>query len=111
MAMLDKVKAACRITSTAYDDELTDLIAAAKLDLTISGVVHDDLDLDTDADADGEEGADPLIRRAIITYCRANLGSPDDYDRLKAAYDAQKGLLSMATGYTDWDTEEEDDDE
>ena len=29
MAMLDKVKVACRVTSSAFDDELTDLIAAA----------------------------------------------------------------------------------
>ena len=104
MALLDKVKAACRITSTAYDDELTDLINAAKYDLGIGGVEHDALDTDADeAEDDDDEEFDPLIRRAIITYCRANLGSPDDYDRLKASYDEQKGQLTFATGYTDWD--------
>ena len=37
-----------------------------------------------------------------ITYCKANFGSPDAYDKLKAAYDEQKAQLSMHTGHTDW---------
>ena len=89
MAMLDKVKLALRISTDAFDSEITDLIAAAKLDLGIAGVSQTD---ETDA----------LISRAIVTYCRVNFGQPDDYDKLKASYDEQKSQLSMATGYTDW---------
>ena len=48
------------------------------------------------------EETDPLIIRAVTTYCRANFGSPDEYDRLKGAYDEQKAQLQIATGYTDW---------
>lgn len=87
--MLDKVKLALRITTQAFDSEIADLIAAALADLGIAGVIAND-------------EADPLIIRAVTTYCRVNFGQPDDYDQLKTAYDEQKAQLSMATGYTDW---------
>lgn len=88
--MLEKVKLALRITTTAYNDELNDLIAAAQLDLGIAGVVI-------------PEELDAIVSRAIVTYCKIHFGSPDDFDRLKASYDEQKAQLSMATGYTDWE--------
>lgn len=87
--MLEKVKLALRITTNAFDSELTDLINAAYLDLGIAGVINTEIET-------------PLIIRAVITYCRCNFGQPDEYDRLKASYDEQKAQLSMATGYTDW---------
>lgn len=87
--MLDQVKMALRIKTTAYDSELTYLIAAAKLDLGIAGVVLPD-------------ELDEIVTRAIITYCKLSFGIPEDYDRLKASYDEQKAQLSTATGYTDW---------
>lgn len=87
--MLDKVKLALRVTSTAFDSEIADLIAAALADLGIAGVTPTPED-------------DPLIIRAVTTYCRLHFGQPEDYDRLKAAYDEQKAQLQMATGYTDW---------
>ena len=83
------VKTALRIKTTAYDSELTYLIAAAKRDLGIAGVV-----------LPGE--LDELVTRAIITYCKLSFGIPEDYDRLKVSYDEQKAQLSTATGYTDW---------
>lgn len=89
MALLDKTKLALRITTTAFDSEIADLISAAQLDLGIAGVVLPDT-LDT------------LCERAIITYCKVNFGEPDEYDRLKASYDEQKAQLKMATGYTNW---------
>lgn len=90
--MLNKVKMALRITTTAYDDELMDLIEAAQLDLGIAGVVV-------------PNQVDALVSRAIITYCKMSFGLPEDYDKLKASYDEQKAQLSNATGYTDWGTE------
>lgn len=87
--MLDKVKLALRITTDAFDAEIDDLIVAAMGDLRISGVTQDDQ-------------TDPLIIRAVVTYCRANFGSPDEYDRLKSSYDEQKAQLKTATGYTEW---------
>lgn len=90
--MLDKVKMALRITTDAYDDELTDLISAAALDLGVAGVVPG-------------ESQDELVARAIITYCKMSFGLPEDYDKLKASYDEQKAQMSNATGYTDWSVE------
>lgn len=92
--MLEKVKLALRITTTAFDSEIGDLIFAALADLGIAGVAIDE--------KSDEAESDPLIVRAVVTYCKANFGDPDEYDRLKAAYDEQKAQLQMATGYTDW---------
>lgn len=89
MVLLDKVKMALRITTAAFDDELLDLISAAKTDLGIAGVT-----LPAELDA--------ICNRAVVTYCKIHFGEPDDYDRLKASYDEQKAQLSMATGYTTW---------
>ena len=87
--MLEKVKLALRIVTDAYDSELTSLIDAAKLDLGIAGVT-----LPSELDA--------ICELAIITFCKCNFGKPEDYHRLKAAYDEQKAQLSMSTGYTAW---------
>ena len=89
MATLDKVKMGLRITTTAYDEELTDLITAAQLDLGIAGV-------------EVPSTLDEIVTRAIITYCKMSFGLPEDYDRLKKSYDEQKAQLVTATGYTDW---------
>lgn len=97
MALLDKVKVACRVTSTAFDDELTDLISAGLADMGIT---------DIRADVLTETNPEPLIQRAIITYCKLNFGfvqlAEDQYDRLKASYDEQKAQLLMSSDYTDW---------
>lgn len=94
--MLEAVKLALRITTTAFDDELNQLIEAAKTDLGIAGVT---VPVTTESDLD------QIIQRAIITYCKLNFGELDRvemYDRLKSSYDEQKAQLSMATGYTVW---------
>lgn len=91
MTMLEQIKMALRITTNAYDAELNNLIAAAVIDLGIAGV-----------NEERESVNNPIIIRAVSTYCKMNFGTVDDYDRLKASYDEQKAQLSMATGYTDW---------
>ena len=95
MALLDKVKAACRVASNAYDEELTDLIESGLADMGITDIKSAVL---TDTDPD------PLIRKAVITYCRMNFGYQDElaYERLKASYDEQKSQLLMSGSYTDW---------
>lgn len=95
--MLEKVKLSLRITSSRYDSELNDLIAAALLDMGLAGV-------------ETLETSDSLIIRAVTTYCKMNFGAPADYDRLKASYDEQKAQLGMATGYTSWSDDDDDED-
>lgn len=87
--MLEAVKLALRITTDAFNSELNDLIAAALGDLGVAGVIEQSTD-------------NVLIRRAVITYVKMHFGEPDEYERLKASYDEQKGQLQTATGYTDW---------
>lgn len=88
--MLEQVKAALRITTTAFDSDLNQLIDAALADLGIAGVLF------------GMD--DPLITRAVCTYCAMNRISidPSQRDWLKRSYDEQKAQLQTATGYTNW---------
>lgn len=86
--MLEKIKLALRLTTDAFDAELTDLINAAALDLGLVGIALPE-----------PLANDALIGTAIVTYVRCHFGSPSDYDRLKASYDEQKAQLQTATGY------------
>ena len=89
MATLDKVKMALRISTTALDNELADLIKAAEQDLGVAGVVLPDT-------------LNEICTTAIITYCKMRFGMPDDVEWLKKSYDEQKAQLVTATGYTNW---------
>lgn len=87
--MIDEVKLAMGITTNAYDAELQSLIDAATLDMGIAGVEIPDT-------------VDAIVKRGIITYCRMMFHSPADFENLRWAYEAIKGQLAIATGYTDW---------
>lgn len=97
--MLAKVKLAKRISTTVFDSELLDLIAAAIADIKHAGVRFAADEVRTDGEVTDYDVTDPLVSRAIVTYCVMNFGSPDDYDRLKASYDEQKGQLRESTAY------------
>ena len=60
--MLESVKLALRVSTSAFDAELNDMIDAAKADLRLCGVLK-------------VEETDPLIKRAVILYCKSNFGS------------------------------------
>lgn len=87
-SMLSATKLALRITTTAFDSEITDLLNAAIMDLGVAGVEIGD--------------GDALVKTACITYVRVHFGTPDDFERLKKSYDEQKAQLSMNTGHTIW---------
>lgn len=97
--MLAKVKLAKRISTTVFDSELLDLIAAAIADIKHAGVQFEYSEVRTDGAVTDYTVFDPLISRAIVTYCVMNFGSPEDYDRLKASYDEQKGQLRESFAY------------
>ncbi len=96
MALLDDVKLACRVASNSYDTEITDLINAGLADMGITDIKA--------ALLVSSEEVLPLIKRAVITYCKMNFGylSEDAYKRLKESYDEQKAQLLMSSTYTDW---------
>lgn len=91
--MLDKVKLALQISSDVFDSELNSLIDSAKIDLELN-----DVELPTTLDA--------ITERAIISYCSYQFelvhGNLNRADAMKKAYDEQKSMLGMSTGYTTW---------
>ena len=86
--LLQMCKTSMRITTDAYDNEITEYIEAALLDLGMAGVAY--------------SSVDNLVAKAVMTYVRFSFGAPDNYDQLKASYDEQKAQLMNATGYTVW---------
>ncbi len=88
--MIDVVKKAVRISHNALDDELEDLIDASRYDLNLSGVSHLKANDDTD----------PLIKRAIITYVKANfISDAKEAERFLASYNMLKNHLTLAGDY------------
>ena len=87
--LLASAKLAARITTDAFNSQISDLLDAAALDLGVAGVVV-------------PSSLDALVRQAEITYFLLHFGQPDEYDRLKRSYDEQKAQLATCTGYTDW---------
>lgn len=87
MALLNDVKQALRITTNSLDTEITDIIASAKLDLSISGVK---VIVETDS----------LIKRAIIIYVKANFGlENNDSEKYQKSYDLLKEHLALCGDY------------
>ena len=89
--MVEDVKRELRITNTAYDLEVLDLIEAAKLDLKIPQI--NELKILEN---------DPLIQRAIILYCKANFGLDNkDSEKYQKSYDNLVEKLSLSLFYKD----------
>ncbi len=93
--MFEKIKQRVRIKTSALDTEIEDLIDEAKADLALSGVLEEKI-----------VDADPLILRAVSTYCRAYYeGDNVKAERLQASYKSLKAHLSMSVDYTVVDEE------
>lgn len=91
MAIIDDVKVALRVApaTVEFNGEIQGLIDAAEADLQLAGVIPEKVDV-----------ADPLIKRAIVVYCKANFGYDNpDADRLQRAYDLLKMHLTLAEDY------------
>ena len=85
---LNSVKTALRIKSTAYDSEIIDLINACKGDLVLAGIASSHFDPD-----------DALIKRAVITYCKANFGFNEESEKYMNAYLMIKMHLTLSADY------------
>lgn len=107
--MLKEAKQECRVEpeETAYDMEIAGLIEAAALYMStrgiiLKGVVRIEI---------GEDGAaidkttvtDPMIKRAILTYCKANFGNHPNREQLMKSWESQVITLKGTTGYTNWE--------
>jgi hypothetical protein len=79
--LLDDVRLALRLTTDAFDGEVSDLVAAALADLERAGVSAEVL-----ADGDGP-GLDPLVKLAVVTYAKASWGLDNpDSERYRRSY-------------------------
>lgn len=90
--MLEDIKRTLRISNTAMDVEVFDLIEAAKSDMKILNI---NIDKVTDA---GE--TDPLIKRAITLYCKGHFGYDNpDAEKFINSYEKLRDHLSLSTDY------------
>ena len=91
MPILNDIKTALRISNTAYDTEITDLISAARSDLMLAGILPSKANNDTD----------PLSKRAITVYVKAHFGwNNPDAEKLQQSYDMLKAHLALSQEYT-----------
>lgn len=64
--LFNRVKRSLRVSAAAFDDEIKDLISAAKREMERAGIVVDE--------------SNDLTRQAIIQYCKSRFG----YDNKEA---------------------------
>jgi len=87
---LAAMRAYLRITHNSLDGEITDLIAAARDDLVLGGVLR--------SRAENED--DALVKRAVGLYVKAEFGlDNEDADRYREAYRELKTRLLLADQY------------
>lgn len=90
--MLNDIKLALRVSGDHLDSEIIDLIESARQDLILAGILrhlaYDDYD--------------PLIKRAIVFYCKAYFGWDNgEFERLESAYNGVKTKLFLSAKYTE----------
>lgn len=87
---LGSIRQYLRIASSDFDGEIGDLINAARGDLILGGVLPDK----------AKDETDPLIKRAVATYVKAEFGLDNpDADRLRESYRHLKIGLALASDY------------
>jgi hypothetical protein len=90
--VIDDVKMALRITSNAFNGEITNIIDAAKAELKLTGVLLSKIDnIETDS----------LLKRAVILYSKSHFGLDNpDSEKYQKAYDSLKTHLVLSQEYT-----------
>ena len=94
--MLDIVKLALRITTTAFDTEIQRLINECLEEMQGLGVVID-LDAETGAPTSDQ------VQGAVVAYCKWQFGSNDEADRWREIFDRKLAQLKTMTGFTTWE--------
>lgn len=85
-----KAKLTLRLTTTAFDDEIDDLINACVKEMTDRKAMQPNQILDV------------RVIRAIMTFVRAYFGEPENPERLIASYREQCSELMQTSTYTEW---------
>jgi len=92
MALLDDIRSYLRIDSsdTSFDVEIQDLMGAVQTELIDVGVDPTLVGIATD----------PLIKKAITTYCKANFGyDTDNAEAFANSYEKLKIYLMNSSTY------------
>lgn len=96
--LLEAARLALRISSDVFDGEIMDLISAARAELAEIGVCP----------SKAVSNTDPLIKRAIMLYLKAEFGLDNpDAPRYRESFDLLKRHLALASDYIE-EPEEED---
>lgn len=90
--LLNGVRRSLRISREGiFDDEITDLIRAAQSDLELGGIIPEKI----------YDPSDALIKRAIVTYVKAEFGLDNpDSEKYRAAYQMLRTHLMLSSEYT-----------
>lgn len=89
--MLDDVRRELRVTSSAFDAEIENLIAAAKMDMILSGVSES---------AVNAPYPQALVRHAVILYCKARFGLDNpDSEKYMASFRSIEADLALSAEY------------
>jgi hypothetical protein len=99
--LIDELKIALRIRNNnfAFDSEIEGLIEGARHELMLSGISSEKVQSDVEASA-LDVDLDPLIKRAITVYVKANFGwdNPDS-EKLSNSFQMLKNHLSTSGDY------------
>lgn len=88
--IIKDVRTALRIKSTSFDGEIKDCINACLKDLSLIGVSSSKL----------KQLSDPLIKKAIYNYSKAEFGQENgDSEKYRAAYESLRLKLSISDEY------------
>ena len=89
----EDVKQALRVTGSDFDQEIADIILAAKSKLYLSGVALEAVEA---------EPVDPLVKRAIIVYAKSEFGMDNpDSEKYMASFDSLARHLALSGDYQD----------
>lgn len=84
--LIQELKKALRVKSTAADGELQGLVCACVSEMRIAGVYATDL-------------GDPLARQAITLYCKAHYGYDEKAGQFLEAYKALRDAMALSGDY------------
>lgn len=89
--LLAATRLALRITSTSYDDEISDLIEAVRGQMRTAGISMSVVDA---------EDPPALVKRAIIVYCKAHFGLDNpDSEKYALSFHSMVAHIALSAEY------------
>ncbi len=87
---VNSVRQYLRVSHEYFDGEISDLIGAARADLIMGGISPEKVN----------DESDPLIKRAVVVYVKAEFGLDNaDAEKYKESYNMLKRHLMLSNEY------------